>query len=88
MVQEAIQYLPVDQIDCNPQIRVTFAQPLLIGLARSIQEVGLQQPAPANVLSSLTVNAGCGRRVWQSCPKSPPSSRKKTSVPARSFSAS
>jgi ParB family chromosome partitioning protein len=44
MTHEAIQYLPLEQIDCDPQVRAKFAEPPLIGLARSIQEVGLQQP--------------------------------------------
>lgn len=44
MKQEAIQYLPIDAIDCESQIRKTFAEKLLTGLARSMQELGLQQP--------------------------------------------
>ncbi|HEY2837677.1 MAG TPA: ParB/RepB/Spo0J family partition protein [Pirellulales bacterium] len=44
MNQEAIQYLPIGQIECDPQVRERFDEQQLIGLARSIQEVGLQQP--------------------------------------------
>ena len=43
MSQEAIQYLPLDKIECAAQIRDAFAEESLLGLARSIQEVGLQQ---------------------------------------------
>jgi ParB family chromosome partitioning protein len=44
MFQEVIQYLRLDQIECAAQIRDAFAEESLLGLARSIQEVGLQQP--------------------------------------------
>jgi ParB family chromosome partitioning protein len=44
MKQEAIQYLPIDAIVCESQIRKTFAERAMTGLARSMQEVGLQQP--------------------------------------------
>ncbi len=44
MSHEAIRYVPLDQIDCELQIRTSFAEQPLIGLARSIQEIGLQQP--------------------------------------------
>jgi ParB/RepB/Spo0J family partition protein len=44
MPQEVIQYLTLDQIECAAQIRDAFAEESLLGLARSIQEVGLQQP--------------------------------------------
>jgi len=42
--QEAVQYVPADRLECELQIRVEFAEQALIGLARSIQEIGLQQP--------------------------------------------
>jgi ParB family chromosome partitioning protein len=44
MSREAIQYVPTDKIECEPQVRATFAEQSLVGLARSIQEIGLQQP--------------------------------------------
>jgi len=44
MRQEAIQYLPLDKIVCEAQVRDKVADESLIGLARSIQEIGLQQP--------------------------------------------
>lgn len=44
MIQEAIQYLPVDQVECEAQVRGHVADESLMGLARSMQEVGLQQP--------------------------------------------
>lgn len=44
MGQEVIQYLPTDKIECESQIREEFSEQALIGLARSMQEVGLQQP--------------------------------------------
>jgi ParB family transcriptional regulator, chromosome partitioning protein len=43
MANEAIQYLPVDSIECDPQLRDVSDQSV-VGLARSIQEIGLQQP--------------------------------------------
>jgi ParB-like chromosome segregation protein Spo0J len=44
MPQEVMQYLPTDTIECDAQIREQFPEQELIGLARSMQEVGLQQP--------------------------------------------
>jgi len=44
MRQEVIQYLPTDKIECESQIRDEFPEQQLIGLARSMQEIGLQQP--------------------------------------------
>ena len=44
MGQEVIQYLATESIQCDAQIREQFPEQELIGLARSIQEVGLQQP--------------------------------------------
>jgi ParB family chromosome partitioning protein len=44
MTYETIQYVPIDSVECEPQVRRTFPEQQLIGLARSIQEVGLQQP--------------------------------------------
>ncbi len=44
MRQEAIQYLPLEKIICEAQVRDKVADESLIGLGRSIQEVGLQMP--------------------------------------------
>ena len=44
MPQEAIQYLPLDKIERAAQVRDAVSEESLLGLARSIQEVGLQQP--------------------------------------------
>jgi ParB family transcriptional regulator, chromosome partitioning protein len=63
MTQEAIQYLPVDQIDCNPQVRETIAEQPLTGLARSIQEVGLQQPIRARRVGERFVVVDGERRL-------------------------
>ena len=43
MGQEVIQYLPVDRIECEPQIREEFPEQKVVGMARSFQEVGQQQ---------------------------------------------
>ncbi len=55
MVQEVIQYLPTENIECDAQIREQFPEQELIGLARSMQEVGLQQP--------IRVRRDCDRLV-------------------------
>lgn len=44
MKHEAIQYLPLEKIICQAQVRDKVADESLTGLARSIQEIGLQQP--------------------------------------------
>jgi len=44
MRQEAIQYLPLDKIVCEAQVRDGVADESVVGVARSIQEIGLQQP--------------------------------------------
>ncbi len=55
MNSEGIQYLPIDQIECDPQVRQRFEEQPLIGLARSIQEVGLQQPIRVRRVGSRLV---------------------------------
>jgi len=42
--QEVIQYLPVDKVECEGQVREPVTDESVIGTARSIQEIGLQQP--------------------------------------------
>ena len=44
MRQEAVQHLPLDKIVCEEQVREKVQDDSLMGLARSIQEIGLQQP--------------------------------------------
>ncbi|HEY4313315.1 MAG TPA: ParB/RepB/Spo0J family partition protein [Pirellulales bacterium] len=63
MVYEAIQYVPIDSIDCQPQVRTTFAEQLLVGLARSIQEVGLQQPLRVRAVDDRFVVVDGERRL-------------------------
>lgn len=43
MHQETIHYVPIDRLECEAQVRREFTELALIGLARSMQEVGLQQ---------------------------------------------
>lgn len=38
MTEEQIQYLPLDRIECRPQVRESFDEESILGLARSIQE--------------------------------------------------
>ncbi len=38
MTEEQIQYLPLNRIECRPQVRQRFDEDSLLGLARSIQE--------------------------------------------------
>jgi len=42
-----IQYVSPDKLECDPQIREQFSERELLGLARSIQEIGIQQPVRA-----------------------------------------
>jgi ParB family chromosome partitioning protein len=44
MIREAIQYIPIEELECESQVRGHVADESLKGLARSMQEVGLQQP--------------------------------------------
>jgi ParB family chromosome partitioning protein len=44
VIREPIQYLATEVIECEPQVRGTVADASVMGLARSMQEVGLQQP--------------------------------------------
>ena len=44
MIQEQIQYLPLDQVECYPQVREQFDQAALEGLANSIKADGQLQP--------------------------------------------
>ena len=38
MIEEQIQYLPVDAIECRPQVREVFDEEFITGLARSLRE--------------------------------------------------
>ncbi len=44
MFREVIEYLPVEKVECDPQVRKQVTDESVRGLARSMQEVGLQQP--------------------------------------------
>lgn len=44
MNREVIQYMPTNRIEAGSQVREEFTERELLGLARSIQEVGVQQP--------------------------------------------
>lgn len=44
MHEEQIQYLALDRIICAPQVRSTFDDDALLGLAQTLKEVGQQQP--------------------------------------------
>lgn len=45
MTEEQIQYLPLEKIECRPQVRQHFDEDAILGLARSIQETDrLLQP--------------------------------------------
>jgi ParB family chromosome partitioning protein len=44
MKQTSARELPIDRIECRPQVREHFAQEELDGLATSLGNVGLQQP--------------------------------------------
>jgi ParB family transcriptional regulator, chromosome partitioning protein len=44
MGREVIQYLSPDKFTFRPQLRKTFSERELLGLARSLQEIGFQQP--------------------------------------------
>jgi ParB family chromosome partitioning protein len=44
MSHEVLEYLPVDKIECDPQVRKQVTDESVRGIARSMQEVGLQQP--------------------------------------------
>jgi ParB family transcriptional regulator, chromosome partitioning protein len=63
MSHEAIQYLATDNIECEAQVRQTFAEQPLIGLARSIQEVGLQQPLRVRAVDDRFIVVDGQRRL-------------------------
>lgn len=47
MTHEIVQYIAPDRLECEAQVRGVFPERETTGLARSIQEIGVQQPLRA-----------------------------------------
>jgi ParB family transcriptional regulator, chromosome partitioning protein len=63
VTRETIQYLSPDVLECEAQVRGAFQERETLGLARSVQEVGVQQPIRARRDGERLVVVVGGRRV-------------------------
>jgi ParB family chromosome partitioning protein len=65
---EAIEYVPVDRLATNPQVRKHFDDRSITGLAISLQHQGMQNPIRARRAGDALI-VTCGERRWRAAIK-------------------